>query len=171
MLKEGFVNYSHTDVIVLIGFSGVGKTYWGPYIAEQLSKTFYDSDVLLSEQEKMTVCEIFSTYGESYFRAKEHDILQRLIARGNCVIATGGGVVEHPEFLTLVGNAHVWFLNEPLKSIAARMSANDFAQRPLWEKRDVLWERRYPLYMNAANACTPSDKNAIDTHIEELQHV
>lgn len=165
------MNYSHTDVIVLIGFSGVGKTHWGQYIAEQLGKPFYDCDAILVSQEKMSVSEIFRRYGESYFRAKERDVIEQLVARRSCVIATGGGAVEHADFLKLVNNSHVWFLDESLERITSRMCAQETESRPLWENREALWARRYPMYKHAAHVCTSSEKDAIDAHIRELHHV
>lgn len=82
--------------IVLIGFQGVGKTFFGKKLAKHLRWDFIDTDELLCKEfgGEMSKREIFAKIGEREFRKREKAILKSLIGNENCVIAAGGGVVE-----------------------------------------------------------------------------
>ena len=79
--------------IVLIGFSGTGKTTIGKLLAQRLGKSFVDIDVEIEQKCKSSAEEIFRLHGEEYFRKQEHAIVRSLSARSNTVIATGGGAL------------------------------------------------------------------------------
>lgn len=78
--------------IFLIGFMGSGKTYWGTRISESLKIPFYDLDAVIVNEEGMSVAEIFKVKGEEYFRYKEKQVLEELVAKNeNFVLSAGGG--------------------------------------------------------------------------------
>lgn len=81
--------------IFLTGFMGAGKSSVGKGLAGLLSMEFYDLDVLISSSLGMSISEIFSNYGEDYFRRRETAVLAGLGDKtpGSCVVATGGGAV------------------------------------------------------------------------------
>ncbi len=83
--------------IVLVGFMGSGKSSIGRILARRLGYRFIDTDRKLIEREGMEISEIFALHGEDYFRERETDVLRTLLGKGQCVIATGGGIVlrEH----------------------------------------------------------------------------
>lgn len=78
-------------IIFLIGFMGSGKTTLGKQLASKLGYRFIDMDEVIEKKYQMTVSEIFAKQGEDEFRRAENEVLQELIKRENCVIATGGG--------------------------------------------------------------------------------
>ncbi len=82
--------------LYLTGFMGSGKSTVGSILAEQLGVQGVDTDRLIEEQEKMSISEIFGTYGEEYFRSLETDLLKEL-PDDNILIITGGGMVLKPE--------------------------------------------------------------------------
>ena len=85
------------DRIVLIGFSGTGKTSVGRRLAGRLGWSAADSDLEIERHWAATIPTIFRDHGESAFRASERSILKQLLTRDRVVIATGGGAVVDPE--------------------------------------------------------------------------
>lgn len=77
--------------IVLVGMMGAGKTAVGTQIARQLGVPFLDSDEEIERAAQMTVAEIFARDGEPFFRARESEVLARLMAGRPAVLSTGGG--------------------------------------------------------------------------------
>jgi shikimate kinase len=77
--------------VVLVGMMGAGKTAVGTALARQLGVDFLDSDDALAKAAQMSVAEIFARDGEEFFRARESEVLFRLLAGPPCVLSTGGG--------------------------------------------------------------------------------
>jgi shikimate kinase len=83
--------------IILTGFMGVGKTSVGTRLAKDLAYTFVDTDTLIEADQKTTITEIFSTFGESSFRDIESRIIRQVLEDENQVVSTGGGAVIRDE--------------------------------------------------------------------------
>lgn len=83
--------------VILTGFMGVGKTSVGTRLAKDLGYAFVDTDELIEADQKITITQIFSTFGEPYFRDVEARIIKRVLEDGNQVISTGGGAVIREE--------------------------------------------------------------------------
>jgi shikimate kinase len=83
--------------IILTGFMGVGKTSVGTRLAKDLGYAFVDSDESIEADQKTTITEIFSTFGEPYFRDVETQVIKRLLENENQVVSTGGGAVIREE--------------------------------------------------------------------------
>ncbi|MBA2595507.1 MAG: 3-dehydroquinate synthase [Chloroflexia bacterium] len=79
--------------IVLVGFSGTGKTTTSRLLADALGWSAADCDDEIVSQWSTDVPSIFREHGEQAFRASERTILGELLQRTNTVIATGGGAV------------------------------------------------------------------------------
>jgi shikimate kinase len=79
--------------IVLVGFMGAGKTTVGRVLAKQMDWSFVDTDVVIEQEQGMTVAQLFERQGELQFRRIEADTLKRVLSASNQVIATGGGAV------------------------------------------------------------------------------
>lgn len=77
--------------IVLIGMMGAGKTAVGNALARMLGVDFLDSDDEIERAANMPVSEIFQRDGEAFFRAREAEVLARLLSGRPCVLSTGGG--------------------------------------------------------------------------------
>lgn len=77
--------------VVLVGLMGAGKTAVGGAVARALGVPFLDSDEEIAKAAQMTVAEIFARDGEVFFRARESEVLQRLLSSAPCVLSTGGG--------------------------------------------------------------------------------
>ena len=83
--------------VILIGFMGTGKTSTGKMLASKLGCAFIDMDQKIEEEAGMCIPDIFAQKGEAHFRQLEQDLVERLSARRNAVISTGGGTVKNPD--------------------------------------------------------------------------
>jgi shikimate kinase / 3-dehydroquinate synthase len=87
----------NVDRIILIGFSGTGKTSVACRLAERLGWSAADSDLEIERHWGATIPAIFRDQGEAAFRSSERAILKNLLSRDQVVIATGGGAAVDPE--------------------------------------------------------------------------
>lgn len=137
--------------IVLIGMMGAGKTAVGTELARQLGVRFVDSDAEIETAAALTVSEIFERFGESFFRDRETQVLDRLLSGRPGVLATGGGAWVQPRNRDLIGRSavSVW-LDCDLETLWRRVRSRP--TRPLLKTPDprgtlkrLLAERR-PAY-------------------------
>ena len=107
--------------VALIGMMGAGKTAVGTALARQLSVPFLDSDEEITRAAQMSVAEIFARDGEPFFRARESEVLARLLNGPPAILSTGGGA---------------FLAEQNRRAIAARGVA-------VWLKADLelLWQR------------------------------
>lgn len=77
--------------IVLLGFPGAGKSTIGKQLANKLQYTFIDTDRYFEEKYRFSIFDFFEQIGEEMFRQLEHQLLNDLLSKKQCVIATGGG--------------------------------------------------------------------------------
>lgn len=78
-------------LIYLIGFMGSGKSTTGRKVAAGMGWSFVDLDDKIEKEIGLTIPEIFSNYGENYFRDAETRILRSFKYLSDTVISTGGG--------------------------------------------------------------------------------
>lgn len=83
--------------VALVGMMGCGKTAVGTALAARLGVPFRDTDHAIETASRMTIPEIFERDGEAFFRARESEVLRRLLAGGPAVISTGGGAFLRAE--------------------------------------------------------------------------
>lgn len=77
--------------IYIVGYMGSGKTTVGKKLASALNWSFIDLDEKIVRSTGKTIPELFSEYGEDYFREVESEVLRSLDSSGGSVISTGGG--------------------------------------------------------------------------------
>lgn len=80
--------------IILTGFMGCGKTSIGKRLAVNHNLKFIDTDAEIQDLSGMCINDIFSTYGEPYFRKLERNFCKLLAINNGFVVATGGGVIK-----------------------------------------------------------------------------
>mgnify|MGYP006306095743 CR=1 FL=1 len=88
--------------IYLVGMMGAGKSSLARLIAPSFHYAVVDLDMLIVDDQKKTINEIFSQDGESYFRAIEKRFLNRYSCRNYQVVATGGGIVLDEENIAMM---------------------------------------------------------------------
>jgi shikimate kinase len=81
------------NIIYLAGFMGAGKSTIGPILANTLGWDFFDLDCVIEKDAEKKIKEIFTEYGEPYFRDIETNTLHRLSTGKNIVVALGGGTI------------------------------------------------------------------------------
>lgn len=79
-------------IIILIGFMGSGKTTFGRKIAKQLEYDFIDADEAIETSCNLKIPQIFSQFGETYFRDLESRLIDSLKNKDKIVFSTGGGM-------------------------------------------------------------------------------
>ena len=94
--------------LVLIGMMGSGKTTIGKEISKSSLK-FKDTDLLIENQEKMKIREIFEQKGEVFFRSIEEKIVLKTLKSSNQVIALGGGSFLNKKIRSDVLNKSISF--------------------------------------------------------------
>ncbi|SLN10618.1 Shikimate kinase [Pseudoruegeria aquimaris] len=70
---------------------GAGKTAVGKALAQMLQAPFLDSDDEIVKAANMSIAEIFERDGEAFFRARETEVIARLMDEERCVLSVGGG--------------------------------------------------------------------------------
>lgn len=132
--------------IVLTGMSGTGKSTVGRQSAALLGREFYDTDEMIVKKCGITIPQIFSRYGENYFRRVESDIVKQLSLKNGIVISCGGGTILSQEnYASLRTNGYIIFLKRDLADIElkGRPKTPDFdSMRELYELRKPFYETR-----------------------------
>lgn len=77
--------------VVMVGMMGAGKSAVGTALAGLLGVPFRDSDAEIELAAQMTIAEIFERDGEAFFRARESEVISRLLDSRPAVLSTGGG--------------------------------------------------------------------------------
>ncbi len=146
----------NTRNIVLIGFMGCGKTTVGMALSQLIHYDFLDCDILIEQKCGMTISNIFSEFGESYFRKIETEVMAEVSKLECCVIATGGGVIKNPDNMDLLQkNSSVVYLKATPEQIFKNVKEDH--TRPIlqtnnkFEKISILMNEREPFYQQYAD--------------------
>jgi shikimate kinase len=153
--------------VVLVGMMGAGKTAVGTALARMLAAPFIDSDEEIERAANMSVAEIFRRDGEAFFRARESEVLMRLLAGRPCILSTGGGAFMSAANRAAIARAGVavW-LRADLELLWQRVRHK--ATRPLLRSADPrgvlagLLDERAPVYAEAAIIVDASADYAIE---------
>ena len=124
------VMHPKTNVIVLIGLSGSGKSTIGAALSKQLNFSFIDIDGRIEQNEGTSITEIFTQKGEGRFRELERETVLELDLSSPSVLALGGGAWMQDEirgFLSPI--AKIIYLEADVASILQRLENNN--SRPL----------------------------------------
>ena len=70
---------------------GAGKTAVGMAMARRLDAPFLDSDDEIVQASGHAITDIFDRYGEPFFRARESEVIGRLLRGRPAILSTGGG--------------------------------------------------------------------------------
>lgn len=140
--------------VVMVGMMGAGKTAVGTALARQLGVPFLDSDEEIVRAADRSIAEIFERDGEAFFRARETEVLARLLRGSPCILSTGGGAFlsEGNRKLIAAQGVSVW-LRADLDVLWNRVRHK--ATRPLLrtanprETLRALYEARLPFYQMA----------------------
>jgi len=121
--------------IVLIGMMGAGKTAIGAELSRRLGRPLWDTDAEIERAAAMTIPEIFARDGEAFFRARESEVLARVLAGGDSIISTGGGSwMREANRNRVAGNGVSVWLDCDLETLWQRVRSRP--SRPLLQTAD-----------------------------------
>jgi len=131
--------------IVLIGMPSCGKTSIGKAIASELNRPFIDTDILVEQNAKMPIPEIFEKYGEPEFRRLEEIAVKSAGAKNGVVIATGGGaILSKKNYDSLKQNGNIVFIKRNIELLSTNgrpLSRNAEAIKTLHSQRLPVYEK------------------------------
>jgi shikimate kinase len=125
--------------IIITGFMGTGKSVIAKKLARKLKMDFIDMDQIIEKDQGMSISDIFTRYGENYFRAQENKLVKELSQKENTVIATGGGTLLSSDNSEMLGQAgEIVCLYADSRTIYNRLKRKN--DRPLLKGRNFLSE-------------------------------
>ncbi len=160
--------------IVLIGMPGAGKSTIGVLLAKSNLMDFVDTDLLIQNRCKQSLCDIINSQGTDAFLKIENDVISSFDFY-NCVIATGGSAVFGKEAMKkLKKNALTVYLKVSPDELKKRIK--NIHTRGIAMKKgttiDELYSQRAPLYEKYADItveCTAlTAEKCVDKIIESL---
>jgi shikimate kinase len=143
--------YGVRKCVILVGMMGAGKTAVGTATARILGVPFLDSDDEITQAAQRTIPEIFARDGEAFFRARETEVLGRLLQGPPVILSTGGGAFLNEQNREMIHSAGVavW-LRADLDLLWQRVRHK--TTRPLLRTADpratlaTLYAARSPIY-------------------------
>lgn len=150
-------------IVALVGLRGAGKSAIGKSLSKRLGVPLVELDALIEKEANLSLSELFSLHGESYYKRLAYEILLKLLAQNEpMVIATGGSVVTDAETWQLLKRrSHtVWLKASPedhWKRVLGQGDTRPMANRgsAMTELRSIL-SKRSPLYAEAAQTVDTS---------------
>ena len=132
--------------IYLIGLPGVGKSTVGKELSKQIEYEYIDLDIYIEEFMNKSIPNIFSEYGEEFFRELEKKALKDMLKKENVVVACGGGIIKDKANKEIM-EGKVIYLTAPIEFISDRIN-NSEIDRPLMSKYSIqdLLIKREELY-------------------------
>jgi shikimate dehydrogenase len=142
--------------VALIGFMGAGKSTVAPLLGKQLGMPVIEADALLEKKCGASIPQIISEKGEAFFREKEREVLEEILASSTpSIISCGGGAATQPELSKLLkeNSIVIWIYASPEKCV----NRINIETRPLLAKHEnpqqaarELFEQRKFLYAKTA---------------------
>jgi len=155
-------------MIYLIGFMGSGKSTIAGKLSDELNLPYIEMDKAIEEKEKMPISDMFTQFGETYFRKCETHLLKSI--NEESVVSTGGGVVLKEENQHYLSTGTVVFLRASWNTIVSRLQ-ND-QDRPLWKgdltEKQALFAVRQPIYESLAHQIIDVDNKSPEEIVNEI---
>jgi len=168
-----WLTYQLKKTVVLVGMMGSGKTAVGTALARKLGVPLADSDAEIEAAANRSIAEIFDHDGEPFFRARETEVIARLLDQKHGVLSTGGGAylaANNRQLISKVGVA-VW-LRADLELLWDRVKHKD--TRPLLRTANPkktlanLCKEREPSYAQAELTVDAQCNFSIDQMAEKV---
>jgi len=134
--------------IYLTGFMGAGKSFFAQRLSILANLNLYDIDSEIEREAGVSIDEIFSKKGETFFRLMEKEQLTKI--PHNCVIATGGGILNLEENRNYFRNENatiIWIdVCWEIISIRIHDSKRPLVKRKKENELFELWKTRRKTY-------------------------
>lgn len=162
--------------IILAGFMGCGKTTIAKSLAGRMRFSYLDTDEEIVKMTGESISQIFTKYGETYFRDLEYEMVKSLqdTQVQDTVIATGGGVLtfeRNARVLQQIGK--IVIIDRNLDDYIAYLSKD--STRPLvFEKSmaeiECLYNSRLDRYKEFADMIVRND-SSIEACVSEIMRL
>ncbi len=159
--------------IVLVGMMGAGKSAIGAELSRRLARPFWDTDAEIERAAAMTIPEIFARDGEAFFRARESEVLSRVLNEGNAIISTGGGsFMREPNRTRIAANGVSVWLDCDLDTLWHRVRSRP--TRPLLQTSDPrgtlerLMAERRPVYALADFQVIAREDDTVESTTDQV---
>ena len=155
---------SDTRNIVLLGFSGTGKSTIAALLAEQLHFDIIDTDAHIERIYGRTISDLFAERGEAFFRRTEHAVVCAMASKISVVIACGGGVVTDPRNIASLSQNGLLICLTVDPEVAWQRIAKSTARPLINSKHDMhkLWTERKDLYAKIQHQIDTSSLSPLD---------
>lgn len=138
--------------IALIGMMGSGKSSVASILANVLNRPLIECDLIIEQNEKLLISDIFSHYGEEYFRNRESELCIELAQKEGSIISCGGGIILHTNnCINLRKSSWIVFIDRKIENI---LETIDREHRPLAQNQDQflkIYHQRLPIYKESAH--------------------
>ena len=161
--------------LILLGFSGGGKTTIGARISERLGLAFLDTDDMIAAREGRSINEIFAADGELFFRDLETALLEELVRSDTpAVVSIGGGMPVRKKNRALLKQiGRILYLKASVDTLARRLEGD--TGRPLLRSAADLKSRirqmlddRESIYLSLADEIIVTDEQSPDETADEI---
>lgn len=144
--------------LVLTGMPGCGKSTLAKLLSEELGRPVIDCDSEIARRAGMPIPEIFTKFGEKYFRDLESEVITDVSRGSGKIIATGGGAILRSENVqALQQNGRICLILRDINLLPRN-------GRPLSASEDAvaqLWQQRRERYFSSADFITENDADLI----------
>ncbi len=107
--------------VVLVGMPASGKTSVGASVAASLGMAFVDLDAYVEQTIGLPVADLLRREGETTFRLREAESLDRVLEGGKKLLASGGGApCFHDGMARMRAAGHVIWLDVPVDTLVQR---------------------------------------------------
>ncbi len=159
--------------ICLIGLMGSGKSIIGRNLSNLYKVNYFDTDLEIEKFEDKSIDDIFTYYGENYFRKIEEKICLKTLKNKNCIISLGGGSITNSKIRSFIkNNSYSIYLKVDIDILEKRLKYSK--KRPLLKNKNKkkviqeLYEQRKDFYENADLIINNNfDKKELITNISE----
>jgi shikimate kinase len=157
--------------IVLIGMSGVGKSFIGKRLAEDLEYEFVDIDSLIENRFGKPLQEILDELGDEKFIEAEREEVLKLNDLHNTVISPGGSVVYSQDaIMHLKSFAKIVYLTASAQWISSRINSDNRGIVGLGEQNfEELHGKRDEMYAESADVQVNVEERELDEILKEIK--
>lgn len=145
-----------------------GKTSVSGAMSKLTGKSLFDTDELIEKKLNMKITDIFSKFGEEYFREAETQILREVSMYDDVIISTGGGMVLKEENRRIMRETGIIISLLPDFSVIESRLKTARATRPLLMEDTNKIRKRFNLRLPFYEDCDISIKPNLDSTPESV---
>jgi shikimate kinase / 3-dehydroquinate synthase len=165
--------------IYFTGFMATGKSKLGYTTASMLKRTFIDTDKWIEAKLNLSVADIFTQYGEAYFREWELRCIEELHQQKNLVVALGGGTLTQPDLIQKIHGSGILIrlyskpevLSERIGRRNTRPLLANLSDEERLKRICELLAEREPIYRHADFSLESSDDVAVEVLARRVRNM